>query len=201
MSFRDECCYMIKPYLILIFVGFAFIAGWITSDTLNYFETIFPGSPGGHIIIGGRYYTELGGYGVIFSTKGIQRGRTQKACFGIETLKSVSEPNVNVTFIPKNKNFNAPTISLACWLHNKAVFLTDVGLTGQWLIKSETVIQKKSVTGRNLVRFAGRWVSGGRLHAPYFDYKGVRYRYNALDGHWKKQGNLIETPDSSIKGK
>ncbi len=181
-------------YLAICLLGIA--VGWGTNDFISYAEAFFPGSPGIRIATGGRYYTKAGGYGVTFEATPRRNGGVREATLGATKLRPSAWPgaSLDAVFIPRDGNFDAPAIELDYWCHEETIFLTDVGLKGHWLTKAVTKYANGKTTVGILVRFRGRWTSGGRLHAPYFDYRGVRYRYDAASGHWVRLGNVAEIP-------
>ncbi len=172
--------------------------GWVANECLRYVEAFFPGSPGISVIKGGRYYAKIGGYGVLFRVSRSENGDGRAAFWGVVKLKPDGlSSEMNAMFIPRLKEgFTGPEIALSYRLPKKrTVFLTEVGLNGRWLTK--TVMESVGGVSKaySFVRLKGQWVSGGHLHPPYFDYEGIRYQYNGLEGHWTRLGNLTKTLD------
>ncbi|MGC9260100.1 MAG: hypothetical protein ACP5I8_08500 [Phycisphaerae bacterium] len=169
--------------------------GWGANDCISYVEAFFPGAPGIRVAIGGRYYAKAGDYGVIFEARQSQNGAMREATLGATKLGpsgTRSTESVDVVFIPHDGNFDASAIGLDYWCREKIIFLTDVGLKGHWLTKAVTKHANGVTRVDIFVRFHDRWTSGGQLRSPYFDYKGVQYRYDAASGHWVRLGNETE---------
>ena len=187
-------------YFAICLLGIA--VGWGANDCVSYVEAFFPGSRGVCVAIGGRYYAKAGGYGVIFQARPSQKGGMREATLGATKLSPSAWPggSVDAVFIPRDGSFDAPAIELDYWHRGKTVFLTDVGLKGHWLTRAVTKDTNGVTTGGIFVRFQGRWTSGGQLHAPYFDYKDVKYRYDAASGHWARLGHhgRVASVDSKV---
>lgn len=133
----------------------------------------------------GFYYGKL--KGLLFSVTVARNGSLEvNGDFQREGLRGF-----NLQYHPTGQ-FGVPSVSFATNLVTGtrdstrkiwAFLLKDLGVWGRPSFEARTIENGKA---EQLWRLRGNWVCGAKVTPPFLEYAGVRYRYDALSGGWRR---------------